>query len=163
MDPVTNNPLTFDQYQARAYEFAVYSETHSVAYPLLGLVGEVGELVEQFLKLVDLPPGFTLPLLLRDVKRVCLEAGLLAKRLRDQGGFANGEEDGVVARAVALGVAENEDGWKALRKEGGDVTWFLAALCSDLGMGLGRAAEENLAKLRDRKNRGVIGGSGNDR
>lgn len=33
--------LTFDSYQHQAAEFAVYSPTHAVTYPLLGLVGEV--------------------------------------------------------------------------------------------------------------------------
>lgn len=39
----------------------------------------------------------------------------------------------------------------------------LAGLCSVLGWGLDDVAQENLDKLKDRKNRGVIDGSGDNR
>lgn len=156
--------LTFDSYQHQAAEFAVYSPAHAVTYPLLGLVGEVGELVEKFLKLVPLPPGFTLPYQLREVVRVGLEAGKLAKRLRDSGGYPNGEEDGVVARAVGESVGRNDPAvWEGFCKEGADISWMLAALYTDLQKSWGHYAQQNLAKLQDRKNRGVIRGSGDDR
>lgn len=54
--------------------------------------------------------------------------------------------------------AEND-----LRKEAGDCLWQLAGLCSVLGWGLDDVAQENLDKLKDRKNRGVIDGSGDNR
>lgn len=52
---------------------------------------------------------------------------------------------------------------KDLRKEIGDVLWFAAALAKDIDATLGEIAEENLAKLKSRKDRGVLGGSGDDR
>ena len=50
-----------------------------------------------------------------------------------------------------------------LRKELGDVLWYLAALATDLDIDLEQAAGENLEKLADRDARGVIGGSGDYR
>ena len=50
-----------------------------------------------------------------------------------------------------------------LKKELGDVLWYVAALCSELGLGMGEVAELNIAKLRDRKDRGAISGDGDNR
>jgi NTP pyrophosphatase (non-canonical NTP hydrolase) len=52
---------------------------------------------------------------------------------------------------------------RALAKELGDVMWYVATLAHDLGFGLEEVGVQNLAKLRDRKARGVIGGSGDER
>ena len=60
------------------------------------------------------------------------------------------------------GVMEKADE-TALAKELGDVLWYVAAVAADLNLDLGDIAEMNLAKLQDRKSRGVIGGSGDDR
>jgi len=45
----------------------------------------------------------------------------------------------------------------------GDVLWYMAALCRDLGINLDTIAQRNIQKLRDRQQRGVIGGSGDNR
>jgi len=45
----------------------------------------------------------------------------------------------------------------------GDVLWYLANLCSDLGLSLSEEAQRNLDKLNSRMARGVIGGSGDAR
>jgi len=50
-----------------------------------------------------------------------------------------------------------------LRKELGDVLWYVANLASEAGMSLGNIADNNLLKLRDRKNRGVLHGDGGER
>lgn len=51
----------------------------------------------------------------------------------------------------------------ALKKELGDVLWYVAALCSELGLGMGEVAELNIEKLRDRKDRGRLHGDGDNR
>jgi len=51
----------------------------------------------------------------------------------------------------------------ALKKELGDVLWYVAALCSELDLRMGEVAEHNIAKLRDRKARGAIRGDGDNR
>lgn len=52
---------------------------------------------------------------------------------------------------------------EALLKEAGDVLWQLTACLSELGMTLEEAAQLNIEKLSDRKARGVIKGSGDNR
>ncbi|GMU21932.1 MAG: hypothetical protein AMXMBFR13_20200 [Phycisphaerae bacterium] len=52
---------------------------------------------------------------------------------------------------------------QALKKELGDVLWYVAALCSEMGLSMDEVAEHNVAKLRDRKQRGAIQGSGDNR
>ena len=50
-----------------------------------------------------------------------------------------------------------------LQKEAGDVLWQLSGLCSVMGWSLEDIAQQNLDKLRDRKERGVIASSGDNR
>jgi NTP pyrophosphatase (non-canonical NTP hydrolase) len=50
-----------------------------------------------------------------------------------------------------------------LKKELGDILWFIATISSELGLTLNDIAEANIKKLQSRKLRGTIGGSGNDR
>jgi NTP pyrophosphatase (non-canonical NTP hydrolase) len=57
----------------------------------------------------------------------------------------------------------SEDDKKELTKEVGDVLWYLAVFAHQLGVPLEDIAQANLDKLQSRKNRGVIGGSGDNR
>ncbi len=50
-----------------------------------------------------------------------------------------------------------------LVKELGDVLWYVQALANYLEVPLSRVAEVNLQKVLDRKDRGVTGGSGDNR
>ena len=50
-----------------------------------------------------------------------------------------------------------------VRDEIGDVLWYCAMLCDWLEDDMGKIMEDNLAKLRSRKERGVLGGSGDNR
>lgn len=52
---------------------------------------------------------------------------------------------------------------KSISDELGDVLWYVSALANDLGLNLGDIARKNVEKLRSRKERGVIGGSGDSR
>jgi NTP pyrophosphatase (non-canonical NTP hydrolase) len=52
---------------------------------------------------------------------------------------------------------------EAISQEVGDVLWYLAALCTDLGIGMETIAQRNLDKLNSRMARGVIAGSGDHR
>lgn len=45
----------------------------------------------------------------------------------------------------------------------GDVLWYLTAVADELQHDLAEVAEQNLAKLADRAQRGVLGGSGDNR
>ena len=52
---------------------------------------------------------------------------------------------------------------KDLKAEAGDILWQLSGLCYVMGWSLEDVAKANLAKLADRKNRGVIIGNGDKR
>lgn len=52
---------------------------------------------------------------------------------------------------------------ESLVKEIGDIQWYLAAICTELGIDLGRVAIENIQKLERRKAEGKLQGSGDDR
>jgi len=109
--------MTFDEYQDLSLEFAMYDEEYSVLYPVLGLVGEAGEVAEK-----------------------------LKKRLRDFGGDI---EDPV---------------WKEeVKKELGDILWYLSAVSDDLGFSLAEVADSNITKLTSRALRGTLHGSGDNR
>lgn len=52
---------------------------------------------------------------------------------------------------------------EAIADEVGDVLWYIASLCTDLGIGMEVVAQRNLDKLNSRMARGVIQGSGDNR
>lgn len=56
-----------------------------------------------------------------------------------------------------------EEQLPAMIDEAGDVLWYLTRLSIELGVGLTGLMDRNMAKLRDRKARGVIRGSGDKR
>jgi NTP pyrophosphatase (non-canonical NTP hydrolase) len=77
-------------------------------------------------------------------------------------------EAGEVAGKVSKVLRDNdgevpEEVRKDLKKELGDVLWFIAAMARDLGYTLEEIGQENLDKLASRKARGVLGGSGDNR
>ena len=51
----------------------------------------------------------------------------------------------------------------AIKKELGDVLWYLSNLCDELGFSLNDVAKKNLEKLNLRLTRDKISGSGDDR
>ena len=90
------------------------------------------------------PDGLNYPIL-----GLAGEAGELCnkykKNLRDKGGEADVNDIDQMA------------------KELGDVLWYVAQIATELGTDLETVARRNLMKLEDRQNRGVLGGSGDDR
>lgn len=52
---------------------------------------------------------------------------------------------------------------EAISGEMGDVLWYLSQMATELGISLDDIAGYNLKKLNDRKARGVISGSGDNR
>lgn len=76
-----------------------------------------------------------------------------------------GEVFGKVKKWVRRGAdpAELPALVKDVKKESGDVLWYLARVADELDFLLSQAAEENIEKLADRQERGVLEGSGDDR
>jgi len=69
-------------------------------------------------------------------------ASLFAKAVRDSKGLVNQDN---------------------LKKELGDVLWFVAVLAQHYNIDMNDLAIGNINKLRSRQQRGVLGGSGDDR
>jgi NTP pyrophosphatase (non-canonical NTP hydrolase) len=72
-------------------------------------------------------------------------AGKIKKVFRDKGGEIS---------------PETRD---ALAAELGDVLWYIAQVCTELGVSMDDVAESNLTKLLDRQARGKIRGDGDNR
>ena len=57
----------------------------------------------------------------------------------------------------------DEETKKDMEQELGDILWYVAQVATELDLSLGNIAEENIKKLFSRKDRGVLGGSGDNR
>lgn len=80
---------------------------------------------------------------------LCGEAGEIAEKIkkiiRDDGGKVSDEKR------------------EALKKELGDVLWYVAALCGELKLSMADVAQANIDKLQARKQKGTLQGSGDNR
>jgi|TARA_R110000868_G_scaffold102674_5_gene282805 NTP pyrophosphatase (non-canonical NTP hydrolase) len=77
-------------------------------------------------------------------------------------------EAGEVADKVKKVIRDNdgvfsEEVRESIKKELGDVLWYVSGLAWELGYSLDNVAAANIAKLSSRFERGKIGGSGDDR
>ncbi len=76
-------------------------------------------------------------------------------------------EAGEIANKVKKVIRDNrpvDDAFKAdMKAEIGDVLWYIARLADELGISLQEVADYNMEKLLSRLERGVIGGSGDNR
>lgn len=57
----------------------------------------------------------------------------------------------------------SEEDKQEMAKEIGDVLWYLAVFAHDLGVPFDAIAQQNLDKLKSRKDRGALGGNGDNR
>lgn len=56
-----------------------------------------------------------------------------------------------------------DDRKEQIKKELGDVLWYIASLSHDCGLSMDEIATANIAKLKSRKERGVLQGNGDNR
>ncbi len=135
--------LTFDEYQTRTAETAIYPEPSEVATKLrtMGFDSLQIRAIMEVTYANALGVTYT-GLGLGEVGEI---QGKIKKILRDDGGRITDEKREQIA------------------KELGDLTWYVSQTATELGMSLGDIAAGNLAKLADRKERGVLKGSGDDR
>ena len=74
-----------------------------------------------------------------------------------------GELHSLIAKAIRDGVKDEAEFEKNIKKELGDILWFIAAIADDFESTLDEVAQGNYYKLKDRFERGVTGGSGDAR
>ena len=77
-------------------------------------------------------------------------------------------EAGEVAEKVKKVIRDNkgifdEESKKGIKKELGDVLWYISNLCNEFNFELEEVALKNLEKLKLRAAKGKISGSGDDR
>ena len=145
--------LSIRDYSAAARSTAVYPASFAKVYPLLGLLGECGEVAAKAYE----PVGGQLAQMLVS----CAFAGApfekLNKRVRDSGALSPSTEAELIAASRFLTASPE------LLKELGDVLWYLSVLAEDLGSSLEEVAKLNLEKFAKRKAVGALHGSGDER
>lgn len=76
----------------------------------------------------------------------------------------SGEVQGKIKKIIRDSDGEiSNEARAAIGKELGDQLWYIGRVAAELGLSLGVIAVNNLEKLSSRKERGVLGGSGDDR
>lgn len=131
--------MLLDEYQSAAIGTAIYpgqGTALGLSYVALKLNGEAGEFAEHLGKAI------------RD--------DALGQDMEVQ---IHSELDTTAIRPVPLTDGRRD----LLKKELGDVLWYVAAGAAELGVTLNDIATENLTKLASRKARGVLGGAGDNR
>lgn len=143
--------LAFDAYQRSAMSLAFYPErgTGDLSYPAHGLSGESTETMAKVLASFAAGDDHaTAPALMATIL-ACVSAGRVSehvkKAMRDDGG--------------KLTEARKQ----SIKKELGDVLWYVCACATEAGFSLREVAEANLTKVNDRAARGKLGGSGDER
>lgn len=127
--------MTLNEYQDKAMTTCTESSDNDM-YALFGLVAEVGELADKVAK------------------------GVRKELIQINNNFFYEGRNAVVDATTTLEYVEFEEGMK---KELGDVLWFVAHLAHRFGWSLDEVAQLNLDKLADRAKRGVIVGNGDNR
>lgn len=74
-----------------------------------------------------------------------------------------GEVCSLVAKQIRDNHLSEDELQDAMKKELGDVLWFIAAIADDCDLSLSEIAEANIEKLKKRKAAGTIQGSGDNR
>jgi NTP pyrophosphatase (non-canonical NTP hydrolase) len=75
-----------------------------------------------------------------------------------------GEVANKVKKIIRDGTNKNNENLvQEISSEIGDVLWYIAVLADDVGVKLSDIANNNLIKLENRKKKGTIHGSGDDR
>jgi NTP pyrophosphatase (non-canonical NTP hydrolase) len=151
--------MRVQEYQEKAAGSAQYPEYALVLYPLLGLIGEAGELAAKFYDGMW-PYGLGVPdgeepfqdalLAFVTVARRC---ETLKKQIR--GGTANlddAQKKRLKEQVQYVLSAERDQ----LEGEAGDCAWYLSAIIGDMNGNLEDVLATNLEKLAKRKATGTI-------
>ena len=147
MFSIEENKMTFNDYQEKATATDLYpvgnvTEEERVwlaEYRSLCAVGEIGEMLEKVINML-LTSLVTLNLSASGGK-----LANLAKKIR--------RDEGAVTEKVRIGIGH----------EVGDILWYLATLCTIVGLDFEQVAKDNIEMLTSRKKRGKITGAGDNR
>ena len=147
------------EYQDQAYSSAMYPKWAAVLYPLLGLIGEAGELVAKFHSALW-PYGSPIPdgeEQYQEALTAAIGVGQRCEILKKQ---IRGGTDGLTERQRAdvkeavHSLVQCEVG--QLEGEASDICWYINALLTDMNCDLTAALRRNLEKLAKRKAAGTI-------
>jgi len=141
---------TFNEYQADALK-TMKSASNNLLYITNGLGSEVGEVLDKIKKFV------------RDKGTLC-EKCMYVNKCSSRNSTRDMCKDyeldlGYVVRLMNSDKEFREE----LKKELGDILWYIAALCDLLGISFEEVAKKNIDKLMSRLKRGKISGSGDNR
>lgn len=127
--------MDFNTYQNKAVETAIFENK-----------GQLG-----FLKFQDKSQDgiINFTSFIYPVLGLCGEAGEVAEKIKK----IIRDDEGIVS----------EDKLNAIKKELGDVLWYLAVLSRQFDLDLQTIAEENIEKLQNRKANNTLAGSGDNR
>ncbi len=156
--------MTLNEYQDAAASTAIYPQDGKTIYPLLGLVGETGEVVEKFYSNIDVGNNYTFNDIFIDITEVGKAAERLKKTIRDKA-----KDNPYIMERLAEAKAEfdakcyNKEFVDKVKKELGGVMWYIAALARDIGLSLEEICDYNVKQLKSRQERNVLQGSGDDR
>jgi NTP pyrophosphatase (non-canonical NTP hydrolase) len=102
---------------------------------------------------------------LREYQELAAKFALPTARNQEYLSLGLAAEAGEVASLVAKAVRDDvgKVNRESLKKELGDVLWFVAVLGEFYNIDMLDIAVGNINKLRGRQSRGTIGGSGDDR
>ena len=104
------------------------------------------------------------PMTMNDYQRLAAETAIYSsahRLLYPALGLAG--EAGEVANKIKKMLRDNKFDREGVAAELGDVLWYVAALARDLNVDMQDIAKQNLDKLYSRKERGTIGGNGDNR
>lgn len=127
--------MTLNEYQEKAMTTNAQSSDNE-SYSLFGLIAEVGEIADKIAK------------------------GVRKEIITIDNDFVFEGKGAVIDKKSTLEYAEFREG---IKKELGDVLWFVAHLAHRFNWNLEEVAQMNLDKLQSRQQRGVIIGEGDNR
>lgn len=136
---------TFAQYSealtaARTRQYPLCGE--NLVYPVLGIVGEAGELADK-------------------VKKLWRNKFNELQQQTIEGSRTHVEVDQAVMTMTTTFIDDKLR--QELVKEMGDILWYLWAFAEELGVTLDYVARTNVAKISDRAKRGVVCSQGDNR
>ena len=147
-----------DAYQDEAFKTAVFPTEVGSLYCALGVLGEAGEMGEVILSIIDRAasddPGF----MTKDMKLIRSAVSKTAEAAKIVEVFKKKVRKKHLDLKPMPELTDDER--DRIRSEGGDGLWYAGALATVTGWKLSEVAQQNIKKLRGRRDAGVIASAG---